>query len=248
MILQVLSDLHVEFHRDLGRSFINSMDSTGVDVLVIAGDLIPLKDKSAAHEVFSLLCTKYRDSAVLFTPGNHEFYGMPSIDAGLSYLHELELEFDNLTILENKLVRLCGFDFVGTTLWFDYTPERDYPVSNLLNDFTLIGKFKDDVKKYHEKAINFLDWHTTPNSIVVTHHFPLPNSIHQQYANSQINQFFGCDLSELITATKPKLWVHGHTHSSFNYKFDKTHIMCNPFGYLAYDSNAEFITNLRIHT
>jgi hypothetical protein len=27
------------------------------------------------------------------------------------------------------------------------------------------------------------------------------------------------------------LWVHGHTHSSFDYKLGKTRIICNPRGY-----------------
>ena len=34
MRIQLLSDLHFEFHRDNGRSFVESLDPDGVDVLV----------------------------------------------------------------------------------------------------------------------------------------------------------------------------------------------------------------------
>ena len=39
MRLQLLSDLHFEFHRDGGRSFVDSLDPGGIDVLVLAGDI-----------------------------------------------------------------------------------------------------------------------------------------------------------------------------------------------------------------
>jgi len=39
MRIQVLSDLHFEFHRDGGAAFVRGLDPSGVDAPVVAGDL-----------------------------------------------------------------------------------------------------------------------------------------------------------------------------------------------------------------
>ena len=37
-----------------------------------------------------------------------------------------------------------------------------------------------------------------------------------------------------------KLWVHGHTHSSFDYNIHGTRVVCNPRGYEDHDLNPEY--------
>jgi len=39
MKLQIMSDLHLEMHADRGVEFIRHLDPTGVEVLVLAGDI-----------------------------------------------------------------------------------------------------------------------------------------------------------------------------------------------------------------
>ena len=39
MRIQVISDVHFEFHSDGGWDFVRSLNPEGVDVLVIAGDI-----------------------------------------------------------------------------------------------------------------------------------------------------------------------------------------------------------------
>ena len=72
MRVQLLSDLHLEFHRDGGKAFLKSLDPSGVDVLVLAGDV----DVAAGGLLQSLtsICRLYRDSSVVYVAGNHEFY------------------------------------------------------------------------------------------------------------------------------------------------------------------------------
>ncbi len=36
---------------------------------------------------------------------------------------------------------------------------------------------------------------------------------------------------ELIERHQPALWVHGHTHTSFDYRIGASRIVCNPHGY-----------------
>jgi predicted phosphodiesterase len=61
MRLQLLSDLHFEFHRDGGHAFVDSLDPTGIDVLVLEGDIAVADGIPTA---LALLCERFRDAAV----------------------------------------------------------------------------------------------------------------------------------------------------------------------------------------
>ncbi|WP_210336812.1 metallophosphoesterase family protein [Aquamicrobium zhengzhouense] len=39
------------------------------------------------------------------------------------------------------------------------------------------------------------------------------------------------DLSSLIKAGRPDLWVHGHVHDTFDYRVGSTRVVANPKGY-----------------
>jgi len=72
MKLQIMSDLHLEMHADRGAEFIRNLDPTGVDVLVLAGDITMARHYEDLENVFKLLARKYRH--ILYVPGNHEYY------------------------------------------------------------------------------------------------------------------------------------------------------------------------------
>jgi hypothetical protein len=42
---------------------------------------------------------------------------------------------------------------------------------------------------------------------------------------------FVSDLTEKIRVWQPDLWLHGHTHDSFDYRVGRTRIVCNARGY-----------------
>ena len=42
---------------------------------------------------------------------------------------------------------------------------------------------------------------------------------------------YASDLEDLIEASGPDLWVHGHTHRLTNYRLHDTLVVSNPFGY-----------------
>jgi len=64
--IQVLSDVHTEFYRDEGESFIAGLDPSGVDVLVLAGDIGVAAGTKRSLEKF---CARYAEATVLFVPG-----------------------------------------------------------------------------------------------------------------------------------------------------------------------------------
>ena len=70
-------------------------------------------------------------------------------------------------------------------------------------------------------------------TVVVTHHAPHPMSIAPKYRGDPITPAFVSDLSAVIERHQPNLWIHGHTHASFDYVVPgtKTRVVCNPRGY-----------------
>jgi hypothetical protein len=46
-----------------------------------------------------------------------------------------------------------------------------------------------------------------------------------------LNACFVSRAEHLLGADRVQLWVHGHTHDSFDYTLNGTRVVCNPRGY-----------------
>ena len=68
-------------------------------------------------------------------------------------------------------------------------------------------------------------------TVVVTHHAPHMGSVHPRYESDLLSAAYVSDLGEIFDAGQPALWVHGHVHSSFDYRVGDTRVLCNPHGY-----------------
>jgi hypothetical protein len=68
-------------------------------------------------------------------------------------------------------------------------------------------------------------------TVVITHHLPSQRSIAPRYAGSLSNAGFVSELEPMMGAERVQLWIHGHTHSSFDYTVAGTRVVCNPRGY-----------------
>lgn len=77
--------------------------------------------------------------------------------------------------------------------------------------------------------------------VVVGHHAPSHKSIHPQYANDTImNGGYSSIMDEFIEDhPQIKLWTHGHTHHNFDYVIGETRVVCNPRGYINYETQAD---------
>lgn len=177
MRIQYASDIHLELS-DNSR-FIKSMpfEVTG-DVLVFAGDIAYLRDKSLPNMKFwKWASANYRE--VLLVPGNHEFYGNSDVLAyGDSWSREI---LPNVHYYHNKVVRIDDTDFILSTLWSHITPQDEYFVSRGMNDFRQIQyggrRFTtDDFNAEHHKCLSFIKQgvaeSTAEHIVVVTHHLP----------------------------------------------------------------------------
>ena len=68
-------------------------------------------------------------------------------------------------------------------------------------------------------------------TVVITHHAPSRRSIHPRFADSPMNACFVSDAEYLIRPQRAALWIHGHTHDSFDYEVNGTRVLCNARGY-----------------
>ncbi len=236
--LQVLSDIHVEFHRDGGRDFIRRLDPTGVDVLVVAGDLATT---AALGDALARLCDRY--PRVAFTTGNHAYYGS-SPDAVHEEMARVAARLPNLHWLHHSTATIGGVRFAGTPLWFRPSLlTRKY--ADQLNDFALIRDFVPWVYEENARALTFLRGDVAKGAdVVVTHHLPSKRSTAPQYAGSSLNCYFVCDVEAEMKALAPSLWIHGHTHDNADYRFGATRVLCNPYGYEGLARNPNFAEKL----
>ncbi|SDG59113.1 metallophosphoesterase [Paraburkholderia phenazinium] len=68
-------------------------------------------------------------------------------------------------------------------------------------------------------------------TIVVTHHAPHRLSLAERYADDRVSAGFINHLPTLVRSPVV-LWIHGHTHTAFDYTVEGTRVVCNPRGYL----------------
>ena len=235
--IALMSDIHCEFHKDNGRSFVDSLYTDDLDVLILAGDINVAKN-CLLMDSLGMFCAKFKKQKILYVHGNHEFYGTERGPA-LEKTAEAVRRNHNLIWLENDIAEIKGRRFLGTPLWFPYDPENIKYEKNL-SDFSEIKNFREWVYAENKKSIDFLNKEANPGDIVITHHLPTGKSVPPQFVNSTLNRFFVCDAENIITGRMPALWIHGHTHSSNDYRIGESRIICNPFGYAAVEENSKF--------
>lgn len=241
MKIQVLSDLHLEFMwPDNFKSFLSMLDPEGVDVLVLAGDICT---NTILLDVLYKICQKYSTADVVYVHGNHEFYGSTK-EIVASKTKEASKQIKNLHWLDCTEAVIAGQRFIGAPLWFEFNESNEY-YEQYLNDFHVIYGFKSWVYDENHRAMDFFAKELKTSDIVITHHLPSNKSVAKRFENSELSRFYVCDLESLIKERNPKLWIHGHTHDSFDYQIESstgiTRIVCNPHGYWPNDINPDFL-------
>ena len=145
------------------------------------------------------------------------------------------------------------------TLWTDFLGKdffkMQYARKNM-NDFVLIKKAdgtrlmpEETVDLFQESKRYIFDALKTAGdkkAVVVTHHGVSPRSIHEKFRGDSLNCAFMTDISNEIIDHGPDLWVHGHTHNSFDYALGKTHVIVNPYGYKDVEVNPQYDKQLVI--
>jgi Icc-related predicted phosphoesterase len=225
--IQIISDVHTEFHRDYGVNFCQNLPIIA-GILVIAGDFAT---ESNISKCISILAKRVEN--IVYVCGNHEYYNS-SRSKIHKVLNELCVEFKNFHWLNNNSVVINKQRFIGATLWFKNSPEN-LIYENRMSDFSIIEDLRNWVYEENEKTINYFKEEIRQGDVVITHHSPSDLSINDDYKDNQLNRFFVCDLNDLIKEKKPLFWIHGHMHDAVSYDLYDTRIESNPFGYLGYE-------------
>ena len=228
MRIQVLSDVHLEFLRDKWRAWVDALDPSGVDVLVLAGDI---HVGAGIKPSLKLFCERYPE--VVFVAGNHEYYSSSPAEVE-EYLGEAKATSPNLHVLECSTVTIGGVRFAGTSLWFRDSP-MNVSYQHMLNDFNLIEDFVPWVYGENQKAEAFLRAELsgpTPPDVIVTHHLPSDRCVVPQYRGDPLNRFFVAPVADDIAEEcLPRFWCFGHTHGPNQFTVGSCRFACNPRGY-----------------
>ncbi len=232
MKIQVLSDLHIEFAD-------YETPSVDADLIVLAGDI--------GVRMSGLRYAKSLPRPVVYTAGNHEYYG-----AALPHLTEkLRREADgtNVTFLENAQAVIDGVRFLGCTLWSDFsilgTERRQlamWEAQQQMTDYRrvrLSPMFRrlrpSDTVSLHRTSVRWLERALATRfsgpTVVVTHHAPTSRSLDPDYLPDYLTGAYVSDLDDLIARSDISVWIHGHTHHCVDFVHENTRILGNQRGY-----------------
>lgn len=204
MKIGIISDLHMEF----SPWYIEPKE----DVFYInAGDTHP---RAMMRDYFEGLFDKNKYFAVR---GNHDYYG-GSFDKAIDDFYSIEID---------------GLKIAGATLWSDLSNGLDWQIyCDMLADKKCIDDLTfDEYMLAHRMQKQFLL--TSNADIIVSHHAPSYLSCADEYKGNAANPGFMTEMFEdIINMPKPpKLWIHGHVHTEWDYMIGETRVICHPRGY-----------------
>lgn len=237
--IQLISDIHTEMTKDAGKALVESMNSEGIDILILAGDIMPLNIPSKCLNTIKYLIDKGYGK-ILYVMGNHDLWGSTPDEAHFTARMIEDTYKDKFHYLyTGKVLELEGKRFLGDTMWFPETQFSEL-LKNIWPDFRLIkarGIPRYNREWFYNKNYEFrkfLDKELKEGDIVITHHLPSYKSIAEFFKNEPTNCYYLSNMENLIEEKKPSVWVHGHTHNFFDYQFHSTRVMCNPQDYPQY--------------
>lgn len=257
MRLWILSDLHIS-PSDARAGYWRDV-IPDADVAVVAGDVCEGVELSIGW-LATAIAPHMPVVAVL---GNHELYGeeVPS-----AYAHARRYaEARGVHLLQDSEVEIGGLRFLGCTLWTDYRlyaggnragreaaehaakslpDHRQIWMDQIADGMVARLMRPHDARQMHRESYDWLD--RTMDSrptVVVTHHAPHPMSVAPRWQGDAVTPAYVSDLSSLIDRRQPALWVHGHTHTSFDYLVEPldgspTRVICNPRGHGGWEDAA----------
>lgn len=243
MKLRVLSDIHLEHHTP------DTVPDCAADVVILAGDIANGRDGiDWAASTF--------DVPVLYVPGNHEYYES-AFDAVDRLMAEGAADAANVALLNGAVATFTDASgqrvrVIGTTWWTDYSlfgasriDEAMEACSRVMLDHRLIATAGEDgqhrtfmpadaLARHHAATAWLTDVLAQPfdgKTVVVTHHGPDLGSLDARYAHDIVSAGFLSRRPDLVA--QADVWIHGHTHTSFDYWIGDSRVVCNPRGYIS---------------
>jgi predicted phosphodiesterase len=264
--LRVLSDIHFEFHRDKGKEVVRGLNPRDVDVLILAGDITRM---DVGIEESLALFRKHFACPIIFVPGNHEFHDS-NRETVLRAIRAAVAKLRGVHFLDCDIVEIGGRRFLGSTLWYGRKPSPKWSIAtdeewargvtriqhpdtgqmihHQFVDFEAIENLDTWVYDECGRAIRFFVDNLREGDIAISHILPSEKSVPPRFKDAySSNAFFVTEMGAFIAKSKAALWVHGHAHTSSDYKLGDTRVVCNPFGYQSKgEMNVDFDENFTV--
>ncbi len=240
MLIQLVSDLHQEM-RDEALQALPGWRDPDADLLVMAGDICNWVEGSQLRALRAAVAGWKR---VLYVPGNHEYYDGSPGPCTVKAIQELL--GSSIDVAYTPGFRVIGDKrFLCGTMWYRLSAVSALPGAvpyqgrwhdrakgryRTFNDFRFTKDLAPWCYQQNDSFRACLDF-LQPGDVVVTHHLPSSLSTPQQFRNEIDNCFFVCDVEAEIKGLKPSAWLHGHTHTPFDYGLGSTRVVANPLGY-----------------
>lgn len=245
MKFRLASDLHLEFYTyklsvtcaELLDEFIPHLPDDHKTTLLLAGDIASLHVEDAdLYAGIERLSNRFH--AVVYVPGNHEFYGGSNHPASGKYaialnanrmLH-INKRFPNVTTQVAERAALSvkvaeDVTVVGATLW-------SYPSDacrRAMNDYRHVDfKLVHQLREAQGNALAELAGLAKAEGskvVVVTHHLPHHSLIHPDYETNYLNSAYASNTNLLDIAD---VCCFGHTHKHYK---GQANAYANPRGY-----------------
>ena len=254
MKLLVLSDLHLEF------SGFEVPAEADFDVAILAGD-IAAPGTGAMPWVRGSNALKRAQAVVLVPGNHEYFNRVMQDELLAMREAAQASAAPPIHVLDCDQVVVAGVRFLGCTLWTDFELRVDTPdgpasdpahgmeaARRAMVDYRAIavrepaagGKAPvrkltpEDTLALHQRHRAWLAGALAQPfdgpTVVVTHHGPHRGSLAPRFAGDWASTAFINELPDHFFEV-PVLWVHGHTHASFDYRVGGCRVVCNPRGY-----------------
>ena len=260
MFMRFMSDLHFEF---------GSMELPPVQhedantVLVLAGDVAIAGTKTQYADFIDAAMEQFKH--VIWIMGNHEHYG-GSINRSIAKIKRnlCITQAMNISVVENEVVSIEDTDFICATLWTDFANHNPLLMMQVsmpggMNDYRRIRmgrgpgqlayQYKlspEYVYQCHDVSRKFIERSIVDSKeagrkvVVVTHHAPSHQSIHERYRGDPMNSAYASPLDRMVEVLEPDYWIHGHLHDTNDYNIGHCNVLSNPRGYAPDYLNPEF--------
>jgi len=237
MDFQIASDLHLDTRGGIDADE-SVLPKRNAPILILAGDLASASDPDYP-EMLAKVAEPF--DAVLYIPGNHEYYDSNTTVARMDErIEEICYSIGNVIYMNKRRIDINGFAYIGATLWTN-CPNDPTP----LNDFSHIdnGRFTPaeenrmhrEHRDYIKKAVNYAKRDGLYGAVVMSHHAP-DRALERDVLSRPERLFpyyFASDMSGVVHDPFINVWVHGHTHESYRMEIDRdgTIFASNALGY-----------------
>ncbi len=259
MIVDYISDLHVDFYLDYTNSTIEYFMTKRLhyifsqkkgDVLIIAGDIGHYNDQN----IFVLKTIKelYGYKKIFFVLGNHDYYLInESIvkkyqQNSFNRINEMKTlcsQLNDIHLLMGDVIEYKGIKFGGSGLWYDgkYLQGLDMSLtkegihdlwSRKMLDATAIYGIESYDTIFMDE-IEKLRFCYDKCDVLISHVNPSinPDCTIKKYQLNKLNGFYSFDGEYFLENTSAKYWIFGHVHKKTQYESYDTKVLCNPLGY-----------------